>query len=40
MFVLHFAGAWAHVKGEDPTGQLMQKYQREIVWGDWKQFYE
>jgi mannan polymerase II complex MNN10 subunit len=40
MFVLHFAGAWAHVKGDDPTGQLMQKYQREIIWGDWKEFYE
>jgi mannan polymerase II complex MNN10 subunit len=37
-FVLHFAGAWAHVKGEDPTGQLMRKYQREIIWGDYKTF--
>jgi mannan polymerase II complex MNN10 subunit len=25
-FVVHFAGAWAHVKEEDPTGYLMQKY--------------
>lgn len=33
MFVLHFAGAWAHVKGEDPTGQLMEKYKGEIIWG-------
>jgi mannan polymerase II complex MNN10 subunit len=38
-FILHFAGAWAHVKGEDPTGQLMKKYERDIIWGDWKQFY-
>ncbi len=38
-FILHFAGAWAHVKGDDPTGQLMDKYEREIIWGDWKQFY-
>jgi mannan polymerase II complex MNN10 subunit len=37
-FVLHFAGAWAHVKGEDPTGQLMRKYEHEIMWGDYKQF--
>ncbi|KAF2705132.1 glycosyltransferase family 34 protein [Pleomassaria siparia CBS 279.74] len=40
MFVIHFAGAWAHVKGEDPTGQLMTKYKDEIIWGDWKNFYE
>ena len=39
MFVIHFAGAWAHVGGEDPTGKLMRKYQDEIVWGDWKEFY-
>ncbi|KAI4921520.1 hypothetical protein J4E85_008865 [Alternaria conjuncta] len=38
-FVLHFAGAWAHVKGEDPTGQLMKKYERDIIWGNWKEFY-
>jgi mannan polymerase II complex MNN10 subunit len=38
-FVVHFAGAWAHVKGDDPTGQLMEKYEREIIWGDWKDFY-
>lgn len=38
-FILHFAGAWAHVKGEDPTGQLMRKYEHEIIWGDWKEFY-
>ncbi|KAF2727594.1 hypothetical protein EJ04DRAFT_505494 [Polyplosphaeria fusca] len=37
--ILHFAGAWAHVQGEDPTGQLMQKYEDDIMWGDWKQFY-
>lgn len=38
-FVIHFAGAWAHVKGEDPTGQLMKKYEGQIIWGDWKEFY-
>ena len=37
-FVLHFAGAWAHVKGEDPTGQLMRKYQHDIIWGDYNTF--
>lgn len=31
MFVIHFAGAWAHVSGEDPTGQLMKKYEVEII---------
>lgn len=25
-FLVHFAGAWAHVEGDDPTGQLMEKY--------------
>jgi mannan polymerase II complex MNN10 subunit len=39
-FVIHFAGAWAHVKGEDPTGQLMKKYEHEIMWGDWREFYD
>lgn len=24
--LIHFAGAWAHVKEEDPTGFLMKKY--------------
>jgi mannan polymerase II complex MNN10 subunit len=38
-FVVHFAGAWAHVKGDDPTGQLMEKYGAHIIWGDWKDFY-
>jgi mannan polymerase II complex MNN10 subunit len=38
-FVIHFAGAWAHVSGDDPTGQLMTKYKDEIIWGDWKEFY-
>lgn len=38
-FILHFAGAWAHVKGEDPTGQLMKKYENEIIWGKWEDFY-
>jgi mannan polymerase II complex MNN10 subunit len=32
IFMLHFAGAWAHVKEEDPTGFLMKKYEREIMW--------
>lgn len=36
MFVLHFAGAWAHVKGDDPTGYLMKRYENKIIWGDWK----
>jgi mannan polymerase II complex MNN10 subunit len=31
MFVVHFAGAWAHVIGEDPTGHLMRKYEPEIL---------
>ncbi|KAH9879100.1 hypothetical protein J1614_002535 [Plenodomus biglobosus] len=39
MFILHFAGAWAHVKGDDPTGYLMKKYEKEIIWGDWKDMY-
>jgi mannan polymerase II complex MNN10 subunit len=26
-FVVHFAGAWAHVKGDDPYGDLMRKYE-------------
>jgi mannan polymerase II complex MNN10 subunit len=30
--LLHFAGAWAHVEGEDPTGQLMKKYERFATW--------
>lgn len=37
-FLVHFAGAWAHVEGEDPTGQLMRKYQGEILWGDKQDF--
>jgi mannan polymerase II complex MNN10 subunit len=27
IFVIHFAGAWAHVKEDDPTGLLMRKYE-------------
>lgn len=38
-FLVHFAGAWAHVKGKDPTGQLMKKYEEEIIWGEWEDFY-
>jgi mannan polymerase II complex MNN10 subunit len=30
-FVIHFAGAWAHLKMDDPTGFLMRKYQEEII---------
>lgn len=33
MLVVHFAGAWAHVKENDPTGFLMKKYERDIIWG-------
>jgi mannan polymerase II complex MNN10 subunit len=32
MFVVHFAGAWAYIKEEDPTGILMRKYEPEIIW--------
>jgi mannan polymerase II complex MNN10 subunit len=32
MLVVHFAGAWAHVKEKDPTGFLMKKYESEIIW--------
>jgi mannan polymerase II complex MNN10 subunit len=32
MFVVHFAGAWAHVQEDDPTGLLMKKYEGEIIW--------
>ncbi|ORX95314.1 galactosyl transferase GMA12/MNN10 family-domain-containing protein [Clohesyomyces aquaticus] len=38
-FVIHFAGAWAHLKDDDPTGLLMRKYEKEIVWGDWEDIY-
>ena len=38
-FILHFAGAWAHVKGEDPTGQLMKKYKDDVIWGKSEDFY-
>lgn len=31
MFLVHFAGAWAHVKEDDPTGFLMRKYVQEVV---------
>jgi len=31
-FLIHFAGAWAHVKEEDPAGFLMRKYEGEIIW--------
>jgi mannan polymerase II complex MNN10 subunit len=32
MFVVHFAGAWAHITEEDPRGFLMRKYERQIIW--------
>jgi len=32
MFVIHFAGAWAHIKESDPTGFLMKKYENFIIW--------
>lgn len=41
-FVIHFAGAWAHVEDKennDPTGLLMRKYEKEIVWGKWEDVY-
>ncbi|KAF2424229.1 hypothetical protein EJ08DRAFT_700824 [Tothia fuscella] len=32
-FAIHFAGAWAHVHDmDDPTGYLMKKYEKEIIW--------
>jgi len=33
-FMLHFAGAWAHVQEveEDHTGFLMRRYEQEIIW--------
>jgi len=31
MFFIHFAGAWAHVKEEDPAGFLMRKYAGHIT---------
>jgi mannan polymerase II complex MNN10 subunit len=37
-FVIHFAGAWAYLKDEDPTGVLMEKYRTQIIWGDWESF--
>ena len=32
MLVIHFAGAWAHVISDDPTGYLMRRYERDIIW--------
>jgi len=36
MFVVHFAGAWAHMPNttEDPKGTLFRKYQWQIVADD------
>ena len=30
-FVIHFAGAWAHVTMDDPTGFLMRKYEEFVI---------
>ncbi|KAI5367840.1 Putative glycosyltransferase 34, nucleotide-diphospho-sugar transferase [Septoria linicola] len=30
-FVIHMAGAWAHVEGDDPTGRLLRKYASFVV---------
>lgn len=30
-FVIHMAGAWAHVSGDDPTGRLLRKYASFVV---------
>ena len=35
-FVMHFAGAWVYVEGEDPVGELMRQYEPEIIWGETK----
>jgi mannan polymerase II complex MNN10 subunit len=32
LLLIHFAGAWAHVKEPDPTGYLMRKYEHYIIW--------
>jgi mannan polymerase II complex MNN10 subunit len=37
MLLIHFAGAWAHVQGDDPTGQLMERYEPEIIWEEVRQ---
>jgi mannan polymerase II complex MNN10 subunit len=29
-FAVHFAGAWAHVHENDPTGLLMRKYEMSV----------
>lgn len=34
MFFMHFAGAWAHVHEDDPTGLLMRKYEGLIRYED------
>lgn len=31
--LVHFAGAWAYVQDEDPTGSLMRKYSELVVDG-------
>jgi mannan polymerase II complex MNN10 subunit len=30
-FVIHFAGAWAHLTMDDPTGFLMRKYEKFVT---------
>jgi mannan polymerase II complex MNN10 subunit len=32
MFVMHFAGAWAHIKEKDAYGWMMRKYADKVVW--------
>jgi mannan polymerase II complex MNN10 subunit len=32
MFVMHFAGAWAHIKEKDAYGWMMRKYEGSVVW--------
>ena len=34
-FVMHFAGAWVYLEMEDPIGFLMNKYEGDIIWGDY-----
>lgn len=30
-FLLHFAGAWAWVEGENPLGRMFERYEHEVV---------
>ena len=31
MFMVHFAGAWAHIKEDDAYGWFMRKYESEVI---------